>query len=167
MAHRRSYATKQFYDGTGEVDNFWMHQRHLASAVEKHMQVLGTISSVHVDSSPLLLFVHMLAHSTVIKLGYTAQRASSAWRTVEQHGAAIDYERRAFVAVAEIVRLSRQVTSFSCLKGHPFLPDPLACAANFLTARSGSGAFDDEVQYLQRLLKDMQGVNSLARGYFD
>jgi hypothetical protein len=168
MAHRRSYTTKESHGGTGEGADFWTHQKRLASAVEKHVQVLGTTSSVHVDSGPMLLFAHMLAHSAVIKLGHTAQRASSAWRTVEQQGATAAYERRASSAAAEMVRLAKQVPSFSCFKAHPFLPDPLACAASFLTARSGNVALADDVgvQHLLRLLRDMQGMNSLARGYF-
>lgn len=133
------------------------------------MQVLGTISSANIDSSPPLLFVHMPAYSAVIKLGHTAQRASSAWLTIEHQGATAVYDRRASSAAVEMVRLAKQVPSFGCFKGHPFLPDPLACAASFLTVKSDNTVFSDPVgvRYLLRLLKDMQSMNSLARGYFD
>lgn len=166
MAHRRFYTTKQSYGCTGEGGDFWTRQKRLALAVDKRIQVLGNTSSVHVDSSPMLLFAHVLAHGAVIKLGHTAQSASSAWCTVEEQGVTTAYERRAFSAAAEMVRLAKQVPSFSCFKGHhPFLPDPLACAASFLTARSGNVALADDVgvQLLLRALRDMQGMNSLAR----
>ncbi|KAJ6119133.1 hypothetical protein N7523_003413 [Penicillium sp. IBT 18751x] len=168
MAHRRSF-TKQSHRGSSDGDDFWIRQKRLATAVEKRIQALGTISSAKIDSSPLLLFVHMLAYSAVIKLGHTAQTASSARPTIEHQGATAAYERRASSAVVEMVRLAKQVPSFGCFKGHPFLPDPLACAANFLTAKSDDTVFSDAVgiRYLLRLLKDMQGMNSLARGYFD
>ncbi|OIW25917.1 hypothetical protein CONLIGDRAFT_672845 [Coniochaeta ligniaria NRRL 30616] len=169
MAHRRSYTTKESHGGTGDGGgDFWTRQKRLASAAEKRVQVLGTTSSAHVDNDPMLFFAHMLAHSAVIKLGHTAQRASSAWHTVEQQGATAAYKRRASSAAAEMVRLAKQVPSFSCFKAHPFLPDPLACAASFLTARRGNIelADDDGVLHLLRLLRDMQGMNSLARGYF-
>ena len=168
MALRRSYATTESYCGNGESSDFWTRQKRLAMAVEKRVQVLGTTSSRHIDSDPLLLFAHMLAHSAIIKLSHTAQRASSTWRTVEQQNTTAAYEHRASTAAAEMVRLAKHVPSFSAFKAHPFLPDPLACAVSFLNTRSANFAPADEVgvQHLLRLLRDMQDMNSLARGYF-
>ncbi|KAL9619496.1 MAG: hypothetical protein Q9160_005859 [Pyrenula sp. 1 TL-2023] len=168
MALRRSHAATESYGGSAsESSDFWTRQKRLALAVEKRVQVLGTRSSGHVDSDPMLLFVHMLANSAVIKLSLTAQRASSTWRTVEQQNTVVAYEHRASSAAAEMVRLAKQVPSFSAFKAHPFLPDPLACTVGFLTARNANFAPNDDVcvQQLLRLLRDMQDMNSLARGH--
>jgi hypothetical protein len=168
MALRRSYTTQEPHGGTSEGGEFWTRQMRLALAVDKRVQVLSTASSVHLDSDPMLLFAHMLVHSAVIKLGHTAQRASSVWHTGVQQGAAANYERRASSSAAEMVRLAKQVPSFSSFKAHPFLPDPLACAASFLTTRNGNFASPDDfcIQHLLKLLRDMQDINNLARAYF-
>lgn len=58
--------------------------------------------------------------------------------------------------------------SSACFKAHPFLPDPLASAAAYLTrsvtggGRPGTGNAV-AAQQLVRVLRDMQGINSLAR----
>lgn len=175
MTYRRSYTTKESHGGgstgTGEAggDDFWTRQRWLASAVKRRVETLGTAASVHVGSDSMLLFAHMLAHSAVIKLGHTVQgAASSASCTVEQLRAAAAFEQEASSAAAEMVRLAKQIPSFGCFKAHPFLPDLLGCAASYLMSRSGNAAIcrDGNAQQLLRILGDMQGMNSLARGYF-
>ncbi|KAJ5715236.1 uncharacterized protein N7483_012417 [Penicillium malachiteum] len=170
MAHRRFCDTKrQPVNMNG--DDFWTRQKRLVAAVEQRMQILSTTLPIHADSSPLILLSHTLVHSAIIKLGHIAENAcgGSSWRTVEQPGTTAVHERRAAAAAREMVRLAKQVPSFSCFKGHPFLPDPLACAADYLMNRVGNLSPSNEVgvQHILRLLRDMQGINSLARVYFD
>ncbi|KAF3765282.1 hypothetical protein M406DRAFT_355858 [Cryphonectria parasitica EP155] len=181
MTYRRSYTTKESHGGggggggsmdMGEAsggDDFWNRQRWLASAVERRLQTLEGAGSVHVGNDPMLFLVHMLAHSAVIKLCHMVQGAvSSASHTVEQLHAAAAFEQEASSAAAEMVRLAKQIPSFGYFKAHPFLPDLLACAASYLTSRSGNAAFsrDGGAQQLLRVLGDMEGINILARGYF-
>ena len=141
------------------------------------MQALATSASpasASGDGDALLLFAHMLAHGAVIKLAAAAATqqggpspSASAWgqmTTVEQ--------QRAAAAAAEIVRLARLMPSSACFKAHPFLPDPLASAAGYLmTGATGGGGGrpgtgnNAAVQQLVRVLRDMQGMNSLARDH--
>ncbi|KAJ6024717.1 hypothetical protein N7540_005514 [Penicillium herquei] len=169
IAHRRFFGTKQ-QPGNTNGDGFWIRQKRLTTAVEQRMQILSTTLPINADNSPLILLAHTLVHSAIIKLGHTAEHAHAGcfWRTAEQPGTTAVYERRAVAAAKEMVRLAKQVPSFSCFRGHPFLPDPLACAANYLMSRVGNLPPSNEVdaQHILRLLRDMQGINSLANAYF-
>lgn len=171
MTHRRSYITKESQsssvnslntdEGNGvSSGDFWTRQQRLASAVEKRVQMLGSIPATD-SNDAMLLFARMLAHSAVIKLGQAAQvvgvSSTTGWRTMEQQRAV--FERRAANAAAEMVQLATQIPSFHCFKAHPFLPDPLGYAASYLSEDRGA-------QQLLRVLVEMQGMNSLARGYF-
>ncbi|KAJ5719768.1 fungal-specific transcription factor domain-containing protein [Penicillium malachiteum] len=168
MVHRRFFSTKQ---QTGNMDgnDFWTHRKLLIAALEDRMQILSTTLPIHADSGPLVLLAHTLVHSAIIKLANTADPAASCWRTLEQSGTLTAYDRRAAASAREMVLLAKQMPSFSCFKGHPFLPDPLACAANYLTSRIGNFPSSNEigVQDIVRLLRDLQGINTLARVYFD
>lgn len=147
----------------GGKNDFWTHQERLASTVEKRLQMLAPCSTV--DSDPMLLFAHMLGHSAVVFHSNTAQKQAS--RTLDHQLVTGAYERRASVAALEIVRLAKAVPSLSCFKAHPFLPDPLTCAATFLSTPSNSVVDGtDGVDYLFRVLREVQVVNSLAREYF-
>ena len=173
---RDTHAPSPRTPGSGTGD-FWTQQAELASAFETRMQALATsVSSASGsgDGDALLLFAHMLAHGAVIKLAAAAATqqggpspSASAWgqmTTVEQ--------QRAAAAAAEIVRLARLMPSSACFKAHPFLPDPLASAAGYLmTGATGGGGGRPgtgntaAVQQLVRVLRDMQGMNSLARDH--
>jgi len=98
--------------------------------------VLGTShGSRPLDSDPMLLFAHMLAHSAVIRLGHAAQRSPSlaGWRSVDKQGTIASYRNRGLNAAAEMAHLARQIPSFSAVRAHPFLPDPVGCAVEYLT----------------------------------
>jgi hypothetical protein len=176
MAHRRAHV-KDHPGGRGSPNikpyDFWANQGWLAAAVEKRVQMLTTTCSPPpaVDSDPMLLFAHLLAHSAVVFLSVTVQQRA-AWHTLEQQLVMAAYERRASVAAMEIVRLAgAAVPMLSYFKVHPFLPDPLSCAAAFLSTSSSSnmngvlvgGDMTAGVEQLLRVLRDMQVVNSLAR----
>ncbi|KND87343.1 Oleate activated transcription factor 3 [Tolypocladium ophioglossoides CBS 100239] len=165
MTHRRAY----MYDGPTspgtELHNFWTRQEWLASAVEKRLQMLVSCSAV--DSDPMLLFAQMLAHSAVVFHSNTVQRRAASFRTLDQHLVTGAYDRRASVAALEIVRLAKAVPSLGCFKAHPFLPDPLTCAATFLSTPSNTVVGgNDGVEHLLRVLRDVQVINSLAREHF-
>ncbi|KAK3681625.1 hypothetical protein B0T22DRAFT_433896 [Podospora appendiculata] len=200
MTHRRAFANS-LEPATSDLPHqppklagveypFWMRQDWLASAIEKRVQIL-VVPGGPVDSDPMLLFAHMLAHSAVVFLSNTItlpERSTTnpdrRWgqRTMEQQLVAAAYERRATVAAFEIVRLARAVPSLSCFKAHPFLPDPLTAAVNFLSSRSalpgpggdggggGGGAVcvgsSDGVEQMLGVLRDVQVINSLAREHF-
>lgn len=143
-----------------EPYDFWARQEWLASVAERRVQMLVPCSAV--DTDPILLFAHMLAHSAVVFLSNTVQRAP--WRTLDQQLATAAYERRASVAAMEIVRLAMAVPSLSCFKAHPFLPDQLAAAAAFLSTPSNTVVGgNDGVEHLLRALRDVQVINCLAR----
>jgi hypothetical protein len=185
MAHRRAHV-KDHPGGRGSPNikpyDFWANQGWLAAAVEKRVQMLtttctpststGSSPAPAVDSDPMLLFAHLLAHSAVVFLSVTVQQRA-AWHTLEQQLVMAAYERRASVAALEIVRLAgAAVPMLSYFKVHPFLPDPLSCAAAFLSTTSssnmngvlmGGADMNDGVEQLLRVLRDMQVVNSLAR----
>ncbi|KAK3304868.1 fungal-specific transcription factor domain-containing protein [Chaetomium strumarium] len=148
-----------------KVYDFWTQQEWLASAVERRVQTLVPYSPV--DGDPMLLFAHMLAHSAIVFLSDTVQSASWHTSTLEQQLVTAAYARRATVAALEIVRLAKTVPALSCFKAHPFLPDPLACAANFLSAPFTPVVGRNEgVEQLLRVLQDAQVINGLAREHF-
>ncbi|KAF7554213.1 hypothetical protein G7Z17_g3057 [Cylindrodendrum hubeiense] len=152
MTHRRAYMC----DGpkTPGTD-FWTRHEWLASAVETRLQILAPCSAV--DSDPMLLFAHMLAHSAVVFHSNTVQRQAASCRTLDQRLVTGAYERRASVAALEVVRLAKAVPSLSCFKAHPFLPDPLTCAAKFLSTHSNTVVGgNDGVEDLLRVLRDVQ-----------
>ncbi|KAH6616129.1 putative Zn(II)2Cys6 transcription factor [Chaetomium sp. MPI-SDFR-AT-0129] len=180
--------------GSGGTADFWTQQAGLASAIETRMQALTTSSASPArggsgsgsDGDALLLFANMLAHGAVMKLAAAAaatsqhqqggrpspSSASGTWgqittTTVDQQ----QHQRAAATAAAEIVRLARLMPSSACFKAHPFLPDPLASAAGYLitAGATGTGTGNNNtasgVQHLMRVLRDMQGMNSLARDH--
>ncbi|KAL5355963.1 fungal-specific transcription factor domain-containing protein [Aspergillus floccosus] len=157
MTHRRLYAT-EFEAGTRD---FCIRQGWLATAVERRVQML--VPSPAVDSDPMLLFTHMLAYRATVHLSITVQQAS--WRTVDQQVLAAAYQQRAAQAASEIVRLAKAVPYLSPFKTHPFLPDTLACAATFLSTQTAVEGGGDDVQYLLRVLGELQDTHSLARDY--
>lgn len=143
--------------------------------------MLGTShGSRPLDSDPMLLFAYMLAHSAVIRLGHAAQRSPSlaGWRSVDNQGTIASYRNRGLNAAVEMVHLARQIPSFSAVRAHPFLPDPIGCAVEYLTnptnttAAANEGemavtATDGGIQDLLRLLRAMQDKNALASAYLD
>lgn len=160
---------------------FWPQRKRLALAVDTRLRVLGAShGSGPLDSDPMLLFAHMLAHSAVIRLGHAAQRSPSlaGWRSVDNQGTIASYRNRALNAAAEMVHLARQIPSFSAVRAHPFLPDPVGCAVGYLTnptnttaaAKGGEMAVtatEGGIQDLLRLLRSMQDKNGLASAYLD
>jgi hypothetical protein len=132
--------------------------------VEKRVQTL--ILCPAVDSDPMLLFAHMVAHSAVIFLCSTIQRPS--WSSMEQKLVVAAYERRASVAALEIVRLAKVVPPLSYFKLHPFLPEPLNRAATFLSAALERvvGARNG-IEEILGVLEEVQGVNTFAREHLD
>ncbi|KAH8693294.1 fungal-specific transcription factor domain-containing protein [Talaromyces proteolyticus] len=165
MTHRRAC----LYGGPNapgtEQHDFWPRQEWLASTIEKRLQMLAPCSAV--DSDPMLLFAHLLAHSAIVFHSNTVQRQTASCGTLQQQFVSSAYERRASVAALEIVRLAKTVPLLSCLKAHPFLPDPLICAATFLSTASNTIVDSNNgVGHLLRVLRDVQAINSLAREHF-
>ncbi|KAK4980785.1 hypothetical protein LTR28_001139 [Elasticomyces elasticus] len=175
----RSLCLRNEYPLTLQED---MPQRkRLALAVDTRLRVLGTShGSGPLDSDPMLLFAHMLAHSAVIRLGHAAQRSPSlaGWRSVDKQGTIAPYRNRALNAAVEMVHLARQIPSFSAVRAHPFLPDPVGCAVGYLTnptnttaaAEGGEMAVtatEGGIQDLLRLLRAMQDKNGLASANLD
>ncbi len=128
----------------------------------------------------MLLFAHMLAYSAVIRLGHAAQRSPSlaGWRSVDKQSTIASYRNWGLNAAAEIVHLVQQIPSFSTVRAHPFLPDPVGCAVEYLThpanttttAKEGEmtvTATEGGIQDLLRLLRAMQDKNRLASAYLD
>ncbi|KAG8158019.1 hypothetical protein KVR01_012291 [Diaporthe batatas] len=123
---------------------FWSRQKWLASTIEKRLQLLGmhntrVSSAVHdAGGDPMLLSARMLAHGAVIRLGHFL--------------------------------LARQMPSFGYFKVHPYLPDMLGCAATYLMPTRGGNAslcraVGGGAQKLFQVIRDIPGMNSLARDY--
>ncbi|KAL2864122.1 transcription factor domain-containing protein [Aspergillus lucknowensis] len=82
------------------------------------------------------------------------------------------YTRRAFQAAKEIVRLIQGVRPVNCFKAHLFLPSAVSRAAGFLATHgrvtewewgNHTGGTGKEVDELLGVLRDVQGVNNMAR----
>ncbi|KAJ0419773.1 fungal-specific transcription factor domain-containing protein [Aspergillus carlsbadensis] len=85
--------------------------------------------------------------------------------------AAAAYTQRAFQAAREIVRLVQGIRPVSCFKAHPFLPNPISRAANFLISHSrltdwewgrSTNETGREVEELLGVLRDLRATNNLA-----
>ncbi len=127
MTHRRLALAAAL--SSQDTHEFCTRQEWLSALVEKRTQVLIQSSpdtSPVAERDPMLVFVHMLAHSTVIYLSHAVD--TSPWRTVEHELVAIAYEQRARQAATEVVRLARAIPRLSCFKvcglcfSHPFIP---------------------------------------------
>ncbi|KAK4465136.1 hypothetical protein QBC42DRAFT_219505 [Cladorrhinum samala] len=204
ISHRRtlraSAAMTDFGAGESQPDNeFWVYHEWLTSVVEKRAQVLSQhhdttaeVSSVFSsspggESDPMVLFTRMLAYGSLVHLNATVQAIRSPWQTAEHQRMTAAAGWRADGAAVEMVRLAKSVKQLSCFKVHPFLSDPLECAAEFLLARrqaqaiDGIFAFDADVtgigggqgsrangddggvEHLLRVLSYLGDTNNLAR----
>lgn len=140
--------------------DFCIHQGWLATALERRVQMITP--SPAVDSDPMLLFTHMLAYRATVQLSNTVQRAS--WQTANHQVLVASYQSRAAQAAAQIARLAKAVPHHSPFKTHPFLPDTLARAAVFLASQANPQGGDwDGVQYLLRVLAELQNTHHMAR----
>jgi hypothetical protein len=150
--------------GTPRGD-FWPRVKNLAAATVTRMEILAAYPT-HIDGDPILLFAHMVARGAVIKLGQAASSALACSPAEQQQQQQL--KRRASSAAAEMVWLTRQIPHFSYFTVHPFLPDPIACAIGYFNAeRAASNTSmpeaSDDIAHLTGVLKDLQGMNSLAR----
>lgn len=182
MTHRRvSLASAD----TAEVQDFWARYDWLASALDKRVQLLAQSPSLKmVNRDPMVLFTHMLAHKTIIYLGTTLD--TTPWQQKQQQQQqqtggrqlmAASYKWQAERAAGELVRLAKSARSFGCFGMHPFIADPLACAADFLirntqpkdfrslTQLGSSGSRNGGVESLLCVLRNLRDVNILARDY--
>ncbi|KAK3987688.1 hypothetical protein QBC44DRAFT_294662 [Cladorrhinum sp. PSN332] len=185
MDHRRSSRTNVTLTESGVAGSqpdheFWICHEWLTGMVERRVQALSRIqgpatdgtfghaSSSGVDGDPMLLFARMLAYGALVHLNATLQAIRSPWQTPEQQLMTSTAGWCAERAAAEMVRLARSVKVFSCFKVHPFLADPLECAAGFFSSTTGglgcAGLGDDGgVEHLLRVLRYLGDTNSLAR----
>ncbi|KAJ6073372.1 hypothetical protein N7467_011457 [Penicillium canescens] len=132
MTHRRM---SMLNTGTDEAQEFWTRHDQLTLAVDKRAQILAQSPSLKlVNRDPMVLFTHMLAQKSVIYLSSTLEMALLQ-RQQQQVGDrqlfASSYKWRAERAAVEIVGLAESARSLGCFSMHPFIADPLACAANF------------------------------------
>ncbi|KAL7906094.1 fungal-specific transcription factor domain-containing protein [Trichoderma velutinum] len=187
MAHRRMSVVSAGADGAQE---FWARHEQLALAIERRSQMLAQSPAFTMaNRDPMVLFTYMLAQKVVINLDSILETAP--WQRQQQQKAAdrqllaTSYKWRAERAAVEMVRLARSVRSLGCFGLHPFMADPLACAADFLirhtkyvnnTRNSGNingngscignvGNNDKEVESLLFLLQNLRYVNILAQDY--
>ncbi|KAJ5143418.1 uncharacterized protein N7515_002205 [Penicillium bovifimosum] len=195
MTHRRM---SMLNTGTDEAQEFWTRHDQLTLAVEKRAQILAQSPSLKlVNRDPMVLFTYMLAQKSVIYLSGTLEMAFLQ-RQQQQVGDrqlfASSYKWRAERAAVEIVGLADLARSLGCFSMHPFIVDPLACAANFFirsaqstnargpgSARSNSSSSssinsrnssnssmsnnDGEVEKLLCLLRHLGHLNVLAQDY--
>lgn len=203
VAHRRASRTRAAVTDSGVTglqpdDKFWDYHEWLTSVVEKRVQDLShnqgptaetssaSASSPGGDSDPMVLFTRMLAYGSLVHLNTTLQAIRSPWQTAERQRITAAAGWRAERAAVEILRLAKSVKQLSCFKVHPFLSDPLECAAGFLLAGhqaqtidgifafdldvtgigGGQGTTDGDgggVEHLLRVLSYLGDTNSLAR----
>ncbi|KAJ2965292.1 hypothetical protein NQ176_g10685 [Zarea fungicola] len=160
-SYRRSRTAERPGSSRGD---FWPRLKHLTTVTNTRIKVLEA-NPANNDSDPTLLFAHMLARGAIIKLGQAA--TSEPARTPAEQQQQQQHKSSAVAAAAEIVWLTRQIPPFSCFRVHPFLPDPLACAIGFFNAERATSTASlpdaEDVAHLLRVLKDLQGMRSLAQ----
>jgi hypothetical protein len=120
MSHRR-LATAAVADPR----EFWARHESLSAAVERRRQALaqnffwpslngvgdgasGAPPPSHHNIDPLLICTYVLTQGVIIHLSMTAEMVT--WQSVEHQVKASIYERRAFQAVVELIRLSKVIT---------------------------------------------------------
>lgn len=194
MTHRRM---SMLNTGVDEVQEFWTRHDQLTLAVEKRAQIFAQSPSLkRVNRDPMVLFTHMMAQKSVIYLSDTLDIAllQRQQQVGDRQLFASSYKWRAERAAVEIVGLAESARSLGCFSMHPFIADPLACAANFFirsaqstkargpgSARSNSSSSssinsrnssiismsnnDGEVEKLLGLLRHLGRLNVLAEDY--
>lgn len=184
MTHRRMSLLST---GADEAQEFWARHDQLALFTEKRVQMLAqspSLKMVHCD--PMVLFTHMLVHKAVIYLSSTLEMAP--WQRQQQQSddrrfLATSYMWRAERSAVEMVRLAESAKSLGCFSVHPFVADPLACAADFFirhthsaniarssgnTRSSSSSSIssnDAEVESLLVVLRNLRYMNLLAQDH--
>ncbi|KAL6701444.1 fungal-specific transcription factor domain-containing protein [Trichoderma pleuroticola] len=185
MAHRRmSLVSSTGADGAQE---FWTRHEQLVLALDKRYQMLTQSAAFTMTNrDPMVIFTYMLAQKVIINLDSILETVP--WqrlpqqKTADRQLLATSYKWRAERAAVDMVRLARSVRSIGCFALHPFMADPLACAADFLIRHTKSinntkslgnvggnpsclGSNDKEVECLLFLLRSLRYVNILAQDY--
>ncbi|KAL6801240.1 hypothetical protein GGI42DRAFT_360743 [Trichoderma sp. SZMC 28013] len=187
MAHRRMSLVSAGADGAQE---FWTRHEQLVLAMDKRYQMLAQSPAFTMaNRDPMMIFAYMLAQKVIINLDSILETVP--WQRQQQQKSAdrqllaTSYKWRAERAAVDMVRLARSVRSLGCFALHPFMADPLACAADFLIRHtksvtntrnpaniSGSascmgsiGSNEKEVESLLFLLRSLRYVNNLAQDY--
>ncbi|PNP51827.1 hypothetical protein THARTR1_07596 [Trichoderma harzianum] len=188
MAHRRmSLVSSTAADGAQE---FWTRHEQLVLALDKRYQMLTQSAAFTMTNrDPMVIFTYMLAQKVIINLDSILEtvpwQRQPQQKTVDRQPLATSYKWRAERAAVDMVRLARSVRSIGCFALHPFMADPLACAADFLIRHTKSvnntrslgnvsgnpsclGSIDSndkEVESLLFLLRNLRYVNILAQDY--
>ncbi|PTB48197.1 hypothetical protein M431DRAFT_100506 [Trichoderma harzianum CBS 226.95] len=188
MAHRRmSLVSSSGADGAQE---FWARHEQLVLAMDKRYQMLAQSAAFTMaNRDPMVIFTYMLAQKVIINLDSILEtvpwQRQPQQKTADRQLLATSYKWRAERAAVDMVRLARSVRSVGCFALHPFMADPLACAADFLirntksvnnTRSSGNvsgmpscmasiASNNKEVEILLLLLRSLRYVNILAQDY--
>lgn len=188
MAHRRmSLVSSTGADGAQE---FWARHEQLVLAMDKRYQMLAQSAAFTMaNRDPMVIFTYMLAQKVIINLDSILEtvpwQRQPQQKTADRQLLATSYKWRAERAAVDMVRLARSVRSVGCFALHPFMADPLACAADFLirntksvnnTRSSGNvsgmpscmasiASNDKDVETLLLLLRSLRYVNILAQDY--
>ncbi|KAL4940242.1 fungal-specific transcription factor domain-containing protein [Aspergillus oleicola] len=169
---------------TPETNHFWHRYRTLVSTIEKRVHLwtwafAGPAGLV----DPVVAFTHVLGKAALMYVGEVGEAARARTFAVDEasmsSGVQFSHKehditdinadvQRPIQAAGDFVQLTRSMGPMNCFKAHPFLPNAISRAAAYLiTNRPVSGRavpFDDEVEELRQMLRDLQTVNNLARG---
>ncbi|KAL6837148.1 hypothetical protein V8C40DRAFT_4912 [Trichoderma camerunense] len=188
MAHRRmSLVSSTGADGAQE---FWARHEQLVLAMDKRYQMLAQSAAFTMGNrDPMVIFTYMLAQKVIINLDNILEtvpwQRQPQQKTADRQLLATSYKWRAERAAVDMVRLARSVRSVGCFALHPFMADPLACAADFLirntksvnntrssgnvsgmpSCMAGIASNDKDVETLLLLLRSLRYVNILAQDY--
>ncbi|KAL6816623.1 hypothetical protein J3E69DRAFT_375261 [Trichoderma sp. SZMC 28015] len=169
MAHRRmSLVSSSGADGAQE---FWARHEQLVLAMDKRYQMLAQSAAfIMANRDPMVIFTYMLAQKVIINLDSILEtvpwQRQPQQKTADRQLLATSYKWRAERAAVDMVRLARSVRSVGCFALHPFMADPLACAADFLIRNTKSvNNTRSSGNILLLLLRSLRYVNILAQDY--
>ena len=125
LLHRHQSVAETMYDNA--TDAFWHRHQWINALLHQRIEVLSLkYPSTSQHANPMLLFTGMAAQMTVLHL-YTTMKSTV--HATDNRGVMAECERCAWIAVTEIVNLTKILTQFSAFRVSLVQFDKFSCSA--------------------------------------
>ena len=113
LAHQHQSLVENIYFNASQ--DFWNRHEWISATLAQRMQILSlNYAPASQQTDPMLLFVYMMAQTTVLYLYKIMKSVIPA--TAEKQAVMIEYQNRSVVAAGEMVILATTLVQLSCFK---------------------------------------------------
>lgn len=113
LAHQHQSLVENIYFNASQ--DFWDRHEWISATLAQRIQILSlNYAPASQQTDPMLLFVYMMAQSTVLYLYKVMKSVTTA--TTEKQVIMMEYQNRSIVAAGEIVTLANTLVQLSCFK---------------------------------------------------